>query len=526
MLHPHLQHFPVQGLSHGAHARRACPFGSEITGRVQVGVQRVATCAALKDGLGLPVLALGMSTTTTTLTRMPGVFFDHLHSSQCRFVGDEVEQLRKRPAMHHPVDLARQLHPVTDAKEFLDVQYATMGRNTIDDLPADLVIHLCGPAGFFPFRLFNHPQFAFLLEGLTVSEEPPTDVAQWLAIPELYDIRTTQDRNICHAQVKTKMRTLGSRNILTLYGQHEIPVTTTADKFRHGMRQGTERTPSGRNDDGQPQEPRRRCHAHHALLDKYTQILRSQAQRQHALQSWTRGLLPLALPCLDAAIDRQGFVTGLLDCRGRQQETVACFVVAGRMQTGHRRLGKPVRRVQVQTNGIGKRLLHRFQALRFAPVHCSQFELKNSRLHRNIILQGGPQDKAVAPCWSNLPFPCRLKATVPLQESLWQDFAENLVRMQRERFAPAIAAIRALEDVYGHLHIVLDDENYEDEHLRYCEEYNRQNLHEMTYDQLVLERACLAALWPLTPYERKMANTQAEADSLEAFYQKYPERRP
>ena len=111
-------------------------------------------------------------------------------------------------------------------------------------------------------------------------------------------------------------------------------------------------------------------------------------------------------------------------------------------------------------------------------------------------------------------------------EEEWQDFAENLVRMQRERFAPAIAAIRALEDVYGHLHIVLDDENYEDEHLRYCEEYNRQNLHEMTYDQLVLERACLAALWPLTPYERKMANTQAEADSLEAFYQKYPERRP
>src|SRR3990167_8741734 len=35
MLHAHLQHFPVQGLSHRAHARGACPFGSEITGGLE-----------------------------------------------------------------------------------------------------------------------------------------------------------------------------------------------------------------------------------------------------------------------------------------------------------------------------------------------------------------------------------------------------------------------------------------------------------------------------------------------------------
>ena len=108
----------------------------------------------------------------------------------------------------------------------------------------------------------------------------------------------------------------------------------------------------------------------------------------------------------------------------------------------------------------------------------------------------------------------------------WEEFVENLATAQRERLAPAIAAIRDLEGVVGHLHIVLDDENYEDEHLRDCEAYNVQNFHEMSDDYLILERVCLAALWPLTPYERAMANEQAEADELEAFYQKYPERRP
>mgnify|MGYP001591169967 CR=1 FL=1 len=111
-------------------------------------------------------------------------------------------------------------------------------------------------------------------------------------------------------------------------------------------------------------------------------------------------------------------------------------------------------------------------------------------------------------------------------EGEWDGFAENLATAQRERLAPAIAAIRTLEDVAGHLHIVLDDENYEDKHLRFCEGYNIQNLHEMTEEQCLLERTCLAALWPLTPYERQLANEQAEAEELEAFYQRYPEKRP
>ena len=110
-------------------------------------------------------------------------------------------------------------------------------------------------------------------------------------------------------------------------------------------------------------------------------------------------------------------------------------------------------------------------------------------------------------------------------EEEWDGFAENLTTAQRERLMPDIAAIRKLEGVVGHLHIVLDDENYEDEHLRFCEGNNAQNLHGMTDDHLVLERACLVALWPITPYEREMANTQAEEEALEAFYQQHPEKR-
>ena len=90
----------------------------------------------------------------------------------------------------------------------------------------------------------------------------------------------------------------------------------------------------------------------------------------------------------------------------------------------------------------------------------------------------------------------------------WSDFVLNLATAQRERLAPAIAAIHALEGVIGNLHIVLDVENYKDEDLRFCADYNAQNFHEMTDDQLVLERGCLAALWPLTLGERQMAKEQ------------------
>mgnify|MGYP001614728442 CR=1 FL=1 len=56
------------------------------------------------------------------------------------------------------------------------------------------------------------------------------------------------------------------------------------------------------------------------------------------------------------------------------------------------------------------------------------------------------------------------------------------------------------------------------------------NCLDMPAEHLALERACLAALLPLTPYEREIATAQAEehlgAIAREAFYQRYPERRP
>ena len=108
----------------------------------------------------------------------------------------------------------------------------------------------------------------------------------------------------------------------------------------------------------------------------------------------------------------------------------------------------------------------------------------------------------------------------------WEEFAENLATAQRERLAPAIAAIRALEGVVGHLHNVLDDENYEDGNLLYCKEAHAENSLDMSDEQLILEFVCMGALWPLTPHEREMANEQAEAEECEAFYQQHPERRP
>ena len=111
-------------------------------------------------------------------------------------------------------------------------------------------------------------------------------------------------------------------------------------------------------------------------------------------------------------------------------------------------------------------------------------------------------------------------------EARWQELREHLATVQHERLAPVIAAILAMDGVSGNLHAIVDEGNCEDEHLRACEPYIAENFLEMIEEQLALERACLAALWPLTPYEREMAIEQVEAEELEAFYQKYPERRP
>ena len=115
-------------------------------------------------------------------------------------------------------------------------------------------------------------------------------------------------------------------------------------------------------------------------------------------------------------------------------------------------------------------------------------------------------------------------------EGAWNEFVENLAAAQHKRLAPAIAAVEALEDIDGNLHVVVGDFNFEDLHLRHCESNVDGNCLDMPAEHLALERACLAALWPLTPYEREIATAQAEehlgAIAREAFSQRYPERRP
>src|SRR6266498_2269094 len=164
MQHAHLLHFPVQGRGHSAHARGACPFGSEIAGCIQVCVYGVATRLTVKHGLGLAVFSLCVATAATALAGMPGVFFDHRYTYQRSLVMDEVKKLRKRPAMYHAVDLAGHLHTITDAQKLLDVEHAPMCGNDIDNLAADLVILLGCPAGFLALGPLHHAELALLLQ--------------------------------------------------------------------------------------------------------------------------------------------------------------------------------------------------------------------------------------------------------------------------------------------------------------------------------------------------------------------------
>lgn len=76
--------------------------------------------------------------------------------------------------------------------------------------------------------------------------------------------------------------------------------------------------------------------------------------------------------------------------------------------------------------------------------------------------------------------------------------------------SPATRAAAALVDaiykyncVGGNAHIVVDDENLEDVHIRYClDEALRDNVHEAGPAQLTAERAALEALLALTIEER------------------------
>lgn len=94
------------------------------------------------------------------------------------------------------------------------------------------------------------------------------------------------------------------------------------------------------------------------------------------------------------------------------------------------------------------------------------------------------------------------------------------------------AAVAAIRDVFawsgvgGYLHLVIDDENVEDDILAYCAQLIATNPAEHVAAHLAAEQACLEALGGLTEAQRTAALAQYEAEELEAFYAAYPERRP
>lgn len=74
-----------------------------------------------------------------------------------------------------------------------------------------------------------------------------------------------------------------------------------------------------------------------------------------------------------------------------------------------------------------------------------------------------------------------------------------------------IAAAKLIDEVYewscagGHLHIVVDDWNLEDENIEFCIGEMDKNSHELPPEAIEAERKCAAALMALSEDERYSA---------------------
>jgi hypothetical protein len=89
----------------------------------------------------------------------------------------------------------------------------------------------------------------------------------------------------------------------------------------------------------------------------------------------------------NTAIERKGLVSRLLNRRSRESKPFPCFPVARSMQRTHRRLRTHVCSLKMQPHRIGKRLLHRRQAIGLTTVRCAYLELQYSGLHSKRIFQ-------------------------------------------------------------------------------------------------------------------------------------------
>ena len=81
-----------------------------------------------------------------------------------------------------------------------------------------------------------------------------------------------------------------------------------------------------------------------------------------------------------------------------------------------------------------------------------------------------------------------------------------IVTEKTKAAAALVAKVYEFSCVGGNAHIVVDDWNLEDDHIRWClDEALKTNVHEADAEQLAAERACLEALLALTDDERASA---------------------
>ena len=111
------------------------------------------------------------------------------------------------------------------------MQNAAVNSHGIDDLPADAAILAPDPSGLVRLAAFDHADFALALESLPVSEVPSASVTQRPGVEELDDTRAGEDGQVGDTDVEAEVRAVLTRNILGLFGRHEVPILASLDEF-------------------------------------------------------------------------------------------------------------------------------------------------------------------------------------------------------------------------------------------------------------------------------------------------------
>jgi hypothetical protein len=107
-------------------------FGSDVPGRVEVGVQGEAALTAEEQGLRPTVGTMLMTALRTSLTGMARVDEGHAHPHGFRLVFDKGAKLGERPAVQSAIELVRGLRAVPNVLQVFQDDRST-GLDGIDD---------------------------------------------------------------------------------------------------------------------------------------------------------------------------------------------------------------------------------------------------------------------------------------------------------------------------------------------------------------------------------------------------------